>query len=372
MTSHGHATSIFLLIHFILLADMSFLIAAQSAVPSPPADYPFRQTISKRMAVVLIVLVCFFIVLAVLSVYTRQCTQYRFNGRLVISDTTTNTRSRRAARGLDAAVIATFPTFVYSNVRGLKIGKGSLECAVCLSEFEDDDTLRLLPKCSHVFHADCIDAWLVSHSTCPVCRASLVPKPGDMSFAALLNSESGIDGDGTEDRNRVAESENSQVIVRISEGNRGQDLNLMNPNQGLNQNGPIRSRSSGWKLSGFFPRSHSTGHSLIRRGEDYERFTLRLPEEVRSELLNSNLNRARSCVALPRMQSSRQGYRSELGKNGLWGNRSRSGRSEWRTLLAVTPLFRREGSRKDVNVNGDGGGRSFVRLRPDGDGQSQQ
>ncbi|XP_022997189.1 RING-H2 finger protein ATL34-like [Cucurbita maxima] len=355
------------LIHSILLSHIS-LAAAQSggpAVPSPPEMYSFKQTISKRMAVVLIVLVCFFIVLALLSVYTRQCNDQRFGGHLLLPTAAEgiNGRPRRAARGLDAAVIASFPTFVYSNVKGLKIGKGALECAVCLSEFEDDNTLRLLPKCSHVFHSDCIDAWLVSHSTCPVCRASLVPKPGDISFAALLDSDSRIHGD---DGNRVAGLENCQVGIRIPEGNP--------QNQGLNQNGPIRSRSTGWRLIGLFPRSHSTGHSLVQIGADYERFTLRLPTEVRSELLNSNLNRARSCVALPRVQSSRQGYRSELGKNGFVGNRSRSGRSEWWTFFPATPLFRREGSRNDanVNVNGDGGGRPFVRLRDDGHGQSQQ
>ncbi|KAF9604768.1 hypothetical protein IFM89_010309 [Coptis chinensis] len=64
---------------------------------------------------------------------------------------------------------------MYSVVKGLKIGKGALECAVCLNEFEDDETLRLLPKCDHVFHPECIDAWLASHTTCPVCRANLTP-----------------------------------------------------------------------------------------------------------------------------------------------------------------------------------------------------
>jgi hypothetical protein len=45
-----------------------------------------------------------------------------------------------------------------------------LECAVCLCQFEDNDILRLLPKCQHAFHVDCVDLWLASHSTCPLCR----------------------------------------------------------------------------------------------------------------------------------------------------------------------------------------------------------
>lgn len=34
---------------------------------------------------------------------------------------------------------------------------------------------RDLPKCHHVFHVECIDMWLSSHSNCPICRASLAP-----------------------------------------------------------------------------------------------------------------------------------------------------------------------------------------------------
>ncbi|XP_021771794.1 E3 ubiquitin-protein ligase ATL31-like [Chenopodium quinoa] len=40
-------------------------------------------------------------------------------------------------------------------------------------EYNDKDVLRLIPKCDHVFHAECVDDWLVSHATCPVCRFNL-------------------------------------------------------------------------------------------------------------------------------------------------------------------------------------------------------
>lgn len=33
---------------------------------------------------------------------------------------------------------------------------------------------RKLPKCEHVFHMECIDMWLHSHATCPVCRAAVL------------------------------------------------------------------------------------------------------------------------------------------------------------------------------------------------------
>ncbi|XP_041999674.1 RING-H2 finger protein ATL13-like [Salvia splendens] len=72
--------------------------------------------------------------------------------------------------GLDQSFIDTLPVFNYNAIIGVR---DPFDCAVCLSEFEAEDTLRLLPKCSHAFHVDCIGTWLLSHSTCPICRASL-------------------------------------------------------------------------------------------------------------------------------------------------------------------------------------------------------
>ncbi|CAN8326625.1 unnamed protein product [Cochlearia groenlandica] len=74
--------------------------------------------------------------------------------------------------GVDQSFIDTLPVFHYKSIIGLK--NYPFDCAVCLCEFETEDKLRLLPKCSHAFHVDCIDTWLLSHSTCPLCRSSLL------------------------------------------------------------------------------------------------------------------------------------------------------------------------------------------------------
>ncbi|GLJ09591.1 hypothetical protein SUGI_0112440 [Cryptomeria japonica] len=62
-----------------------------------------------------------------------------------------------------------FPVFVYESKNYSEQG---LECAVCLSEFEEEEKGRILPACNHSFHVDCIDRWFESQSTCPICRAN--------------------------------------------------------------------------------------------------------------------------------------------------------------------------------------------------------
>lgn len=73
--------------------------------------------------------------------------------------------------GLDQPLIDALPVFFYKDIVG---SKEPFDCAVCLCEFCDQDKLRLLPYCSHAFHISCIDTWLLSNSTCPLCRGSLL------------------------------------------------------------------------------------------------------------------------------------------------------------------------------------------------------
>ncbi|KAA8538128.1 hypothetical protein F0562_027736 [Nyssa sinensis] len=76
-----------------------------------------------------------------------------------------------ATVGLQPSTINSITVFRYKKSDRLIEGT---ECSVCLSEFQEDETLRLLPKCNHAFHIPCIDTWLRSHTNCPLCRASIV------------------------------------------------------------------------------------------------------------------------------------------------------------------------------------------------------
>lgn len=47
-------------------------------------------------------------------------------------------------------------------------------CPVCLGDYQAEDRLQQIPLCGHTFHMDCIDLWLSNHTTCPLCRLSLL------------------------------------------------------------------------------------------------------------------------------------------------------------------------------------------------------
>lgn len=47
------------------------------------------------------------------------------------------------------------------------------ECCICLSNYDDGAELRELP-CGHHFHASCVDKWLYTNATCPLCKYNIV------------------------------------------------------------------------------------------------------------------------------------------------------------------------------------------------------
>ncbi|KGN56500.1 hypothetical protein Csa_010889 [Cucumis sativus] len=50
-------------------------------------------------------------------------------------------------------------------------------CAVCLCEFQDDDEVRFLKNCKHIFHKECLDRWMIrDQRSCPLCRTLIVPE----------------------------------------------------------------------------------------------------------------------------------------------------------------------------------------------------
>ncbi|PRQ37073.1 putative transcription factor C2H2 family [Rosa chinensis] len=153
-------------------------IATTSASPPPPvlnvdtAEKP--KSFRPSMAIMVGVLTTLFSFTFLLLLYAKHCKRGSF---VVIGGTADSGppggAGLRKNSGIDRAVVESLPVFRFRSLRGHKDG---LECAVCLTRFEPTEVLRLLPKCKHAFHVECVDTWLDAHSTCPLCRYRVDPE----------------------------------------------------------------------------------------------------------------------------------------------------------------------------------------------------
>ncbi|XP_030975479.1 RING-H2 finger protein ATL32-like [Quercus lobata] len=286
MSYKGMSMAHLMVVVVLLIVPVYYSVNAQSSTETPDSSFDLDWEVKPSTAVITVILVCFFSFLGFFSIYLRRCAQARVAAATAaqIDSSSSPVAARERVtrrRGLDQAVIQKFPTFTYSTVKGLKIGKSALECAVCLSEFEDRETLRLLPTCNHVFHLVCIDTWLRSRVTCPVCRAKLTPETNRLVDDSLHSSESSNDPTQENSGSQLDEQQD-HVVVNVEE-TESRDVQVQ-VDETVN------------RTSGKLPRSHSTGHSLIQPGDNTERYTLRLPEEVRMQVLE--------CVKLERSSSN--------------------------------------------------------------------
>ncbi|KAK6159057.1 hypothetical protein DH2020_006371 [Rehmannia glutinosa] len=137
--------------------------------PPPPAAGSRTTQFKPGIAVTVGIFTTIFSITFLLLLYVNHCKTRSY------SDTSRNYPPLRKNSGIDRKVIKSLPIFRFSSLRGQKDG---LECAVCLNRFDADEVLRLLPKCKHAFHIECVDIWLEAHSTCPLCRYRVNPEDG--------------------------------------------------------------------------------------------------------------------------------------------------------------------------------------------------
>ncbi|KAG6490889.1 E3 ubiquitin-protein ligase ATL42-like [Zingiber officinale] len=195
-----------------------YLLAARTGAQQSDADAlsPSNSSTSFRpsVAIVIGIFSIMFAITFLLLIYAKFCHTYSSavtaaasSSDLLAAEDSGN--GRFLVPGLHCSSgIESLPFFRFSALRGVRAG---LECAVCLSKFTDAEKLRLLPKCRHAFHLGCVDRWLESHSSCPLCRVKVKAEDAalfqcsasarllfasDSSDALDLFVEREIDGDG--------------------------------------------------------------------------------------------------------------------------------------------------------------------------------
>ncbi|KAK4419961.1 E3 ubiquitin-protein ligase ATL42 [Sesamum alatum] len=165
-----------------VISVLCLFVCVEAQQPSNQGDV---NPLHPSMAVVLVVLSIMFCITFLIVAYAKFCQRLQPYHANEVQEPGGNgiVRSRSRLSGIDRTVIDSLPFFRFSSLRGSKEG---LECAVCLSRFEDAEILRLLPRCRHAFHMNCIDKWLENHSSCPLCRYKF--DVGDLKSLTYTNS----------------------------------------------------------------------------------------------------------------------------------------------------------------------------------------
>ncbi|XVF41208.1 hypothetical protein PTKIN_Ptkin01aG0261900 [Pterospermum kingtungense] len=158
------------------------LLDAQSSAPATDGNrtrtnFNNEANFDTNMVIILAALLCALICALGLNSIVRCALRC---SRRFAFETTDETAARLAATGLKKSALRQIPVAVYSSGINMK----ATDCPICLGEFLDGEKVRVLPKCNHGFHVRCIDTWLLSHSSCPTCRQSLLDQTTNSSDAA--------------------------------------------------------------------------------------------------------------------------------------------------------------------------------------------
>lgn len=105
---------------------------------------------------------------------------------LTLDNSANDTDLSTSVKGLESRLISSLPQFVFKG------DQHGLECVICLSFFENEQKGRKLALCRHEFHVECIDMWLRSHMTCPICRAPAVHESVQRTDSSLENGETDL------------------------------------------------------------------------------------------------------------------------------------------------------------------------------------
>ncbi|KAM6557541.1 hypothetical protein CsatB_004560 [Cannabis sativa] len=157
--------------------------------PPPPLDFPednhSSPNFSPLVVAIIGILVSAFLLVSYYTLISKYCGNMD-QGRRFREDNNNNNQDddfeedhypsdhepwHVVTNGLDEALIKSITVCKYNKGDGFIDGT---DCSVCLNEFQEEESVRLLPKCNHAFHIQCIDTWLRSHSNCPLCRAQVV------------------------------------------------------------------------------------------------------------------------------------------------------------------------------------------------------
>ncbi|KAK9079100.1 hypothetical protein SSX86_000770 [Deinandra increscens subsp. villosa] len=157
----------------LLQEDDAAAAAAGRSFRSPEASFTSTSPFDSSLVLTVLVLLTALFFIAFFTLYIR-----RFSSSSSSNSASGGGRessrpprlfaNKRGGGGVDASTVESLPTVPY----GGSDSKIWNECSICLSEFEEKEPVKVIPYCRHGFHPVCIEIWLSSHVSCPLCRST--------------------------------------------------------------------------------------------------------------------------------------------------------------------------------------------------------
>ena len=81
-------------------------------------------------------------------------------------------------------------------------------CSICRVPFEENDIIRRINGCNHIFHQNCIDTWFQSNSTCPHCRLNLNEQANNSESTPVESTQTTEPNQNNETTTRTSRNRN--------------------------------------------------------------------------------------------------------------------------------------------------------------------
>ncbi|XP_073154098.1 RING-H2 finger protein ATL57-like [Henckelia pumila] len=136
----------------------------------PPSHHPGFTSLNSSMTLAILIVLTALVFMGLLSVYSR-C----FSDNSPSSPSPTSSAAASSAQSnhphppLDPSTVKSLPLLSYDAAATPRLLE---DCPICLTEFRGTESVKMIPYCGHVFHPGCIDTWLESQVSCPLCRST--------------------------------------------------------------------------------------------------------------------------------------------------------------------------------------------------------
>ncbi|XP_062515400.1 RING finger protein 215-like isoform X2 [Corticium candelabrum] len=143
---------------------------------------PYMAMLMKTESALLLIGVVFIVFLVkVVRIRRQHLVQQEESLEVALANMARQAVNRMPTQRYKTLHVMRFTTYSRSQSTASKKPESSSRdsCAICLDEYSFRQVLRTLP-CKHSFHRNCVDVWLISKRTCPLCKFNILD-PGNSS-----------------------------------------------------------------------------------------------------------------------------------------------------------------------------------------------